>query len=87
MSSFLSAREVCQRLRDAALGVLPFKVCEPPAASGLVAVEIEGWRLLLLQPVLEHITRIFALALIEAEQIERLCSVVVVFGEERELIE
>ena len=30
----------------------------------------EGWRLLLLQPVLEHITRIFALALIEAEQIE-----------------
>lgn len=47
MSSFLSAREVCQRLRDAALGVLPFKVCEPPAASGLVAVEIEGWRLLL----------------------------------------
>jgi type III restriction enzyme len=30
----------------------------------------ENWRLLLLQPVLEHITRIFALALIEAEQIE-----------------
>lgn len=28
----------------------------------------ENWRLLLLQPVLEHITRIFALALIEAEQ-------------------
>jgi len=30
----------------------------------------ESWRLLLLQPVLEHITRIFALALIEAEQIQ-----------------
>ncbi|MGE8052256.1 DEAD/DEAH box helicase [Pseudomonas monteilii] len=30
----------------------------------------ENWRLLLLQPVLEHITRIFALALIESEQIE-----------------
>ncbi len=30
----------------------------------------ENWRLLRLQPVLEHITRIFALALIEAEQIE-----------------
>lgn len=28
----------------------------------------ENWRLLLLQPVLEHITRVFALALIEAEQ-------------------
>ncbi|WP_346795587.1 DEAD/DEAH box helicase family protein [Halomonas sp. Bachu 37] len=28
----------------------------------------ENWRLLLLQPVLDHITRIFALALIEAEQ-------------------
>lgn len=27
----------------------------------------EGWRLLLLQPIVEHITKIFALALIEAE--------------------
>jgi len=30
----------------------------------------ENWRLLLLQPVLDHITRIFALALIEAETIK-----------------
>lgn len=30
----------------------------------------ENWRLLLLQPVLEHITRVFALALIEAEQVK-----------------
>ncbi len=47
MSAFLTAREVCQRLRDAALEVLVFKVCEAPSASGLVAVDIEGWRLLL----------------------------------------
>jgi hypothetical protein len=47
MSAFLTAREVCQRLRDAALEVLAFKVCEAPSASGLVAVDIEGWRLLL----------------------------------------
>lgn len=47
MSAFLSAREVCQRLREAALGVLAFKICEWPAAAGLVAVDIEGWQLLL----------------------------------------
>ena len=45
MSAFLSAREVCQRLREAALGVLAFKVCELPDAAGRVAVDIEGWQL------------------------------------------
>ena len=47
MSGFLSAREVCQRLRDAALGVLALKVSEAPAEAGLVAIDIEGWYLLL----------------------------------------
>lgn len=47
MSALLTAREVCQRLRDAALGVLAFKVCEAPAEAELIAVDIEGWYLLL----------------------------------------
>ena len=47
MSAFLSAREVCQRLREAALGVLALKVCEMPDEAGRVAVDIEGWQLLL----------------------------------------
>ncbi|WP_277758388.1 hypothetical protein [Pseudomonas sp. A34-9] len=47
MSAFLSAREVCQRLREAALGVLAFNICDGPTATGLVTVDIEGWRLLL----------------------------------------
>ncbi|TMU72569.1 hypothetical protein FGA82_24670 [Pseudomonas fluorescens] len=47
MSAFLTSREVCQRLREAALGVLAFKVCEAPAEIGLVTVDIDGWRLLL----------------------------------------
>lgn len=47
MSAFLSARDVYQRLRDAALGVLAFEVCEVISESGLIAVDIEGWRLLL----------------------------------------
>lgn len=47
MSSFLTAREVSQRLRDAALGVLVLKVCEAPAETAMVMVDIEGWRLLL----------------------------------------
>jgi hypothetical protein len=47
MSAFLSARDVCQRLRDAALGVLAFEVCEVISESGLIAVDIEGWHLLL----------------------------------------
>ncbi|RON72456.1 hypothetical protein [Pseudomonas fluorescens] len=46
MSSLLTAREVCQRLREAALGVL---ACSRDARTeaGLVAVDIEGWYLLL----------------------------------------
>jgi hypothetical protein len=47
MSSFLTARQVSQRLRDAALGVLQFKVCQAPAETAMVTVDIEGWRLLL----------------------------------------
>jgi hypothetical protein len=47
MSAFLSAREVCQRLREVALGVLAFEICEVIAESGLTAVNIEGWHLLL----------------------------------------
>lgn len=47
MPAFLTARDVCQRLRDAALGVLAFQVCEATDRAGLVAVDIEGWHLLL----------------------------------------
>lgn len=47
MSAFLTSREVCQRLRGAALGVLALKVCEAPAETGMVTVDIDGWRLLL----------------------------------------
>jgi hypothetical protein len=47
MSSFLTAREVCQRLRDAALGVLTLELHESCDNSGRVLVDIEGWRLLL----------------------------------------
>lgn len=47
MSASLSARDVCQRLREVALGVLAFEVCEVMSESGLIAVDIEGWHLLL----------------------------------------
>ncbi|MFJ2537366.1 MULTISPECIES: hypothetical protein [unclassified Pseudomonas] len=47
MAVFLTAREVCQRLREAALGVLALKVCETSTGSGWVVVDIEGWHLLL----------------------------------------
>ena len=47
MSAFLSARDVCQRLRDAALGTLGFEVRVMMPESGLIAVDIEGWHLLL----------------------------------------
>lgn len=47
MSAFLSARDVCQRLREVALGVLAFEVCEVMSESGLIAVDIEDWHLLL----------------------------------------
>lgn len=36
--------------------------------SDFEPLEDENWRLLLLQPVLEHITKVFAVALIEAEE-------------------
>ncbi|RRW59762.1 hypothetical protein EGJ53_26740 [Pseudomonas fluorescens] len=45
MSAFLSAREVCQRLREAALGVLGFEVCQVMSETGLIAVDIDGWHL------------------------------------------
>ncbi|EJZ57736.1 hypothetical protein JFU48_25815 [Pseudomonas sp. TH49] len=47
MTALLTARDVCQRLREAALGVLMFNRLEASGAAGLVAVDIEGWRLLL----------------------------------------
>lgn len=45
MSCVLTAREVCQCLRDAALGVLSLRPVEEPGDTGLVSVEVEGWRL------------------------------------------
>lgn len=47
MSAFLTAREVCQRLREAALGVLTLKLRETCGETGRVSVDIEGWRLTL----------------------------------------
>ncbi|MEJ6815414.1 hypothetical protein PseuLF5_00150 [Pseudomonas sp. LF-5] len=47
MPCFLTAREVSQRLREAALGLLTVEVCAAPGESALIAVDIEGWRLLL----------------------------------------
>ncbi|WP_202371013.1 DUF7693 family protein [Pseudomonas sp. MWU318] len=47
MTALLSARDVCQRLREAALGVLILKRYETSSDTGLVAVDIEGWQLLL----------------------------------------
>ena len=43
----LTAREVCQRLRDAALEVLPLRRLHEPCEPGQVQVDIEGWRLTL----------------------------------------
>ncbi|MGE8144127.1 DUF7693 family protein [Pseudomonas frederiksbergensis] len=43
----LTAREVCQVLRDAALGTRPFQRLGPPGASDQVEIDIEGWRLTL----------------------------------------
>lgn len=45
MTALLSARDVCQRLREAALGVRALNRSQTPADAGLVAVDIEGWRL------------------------------------------
>lgn len=43
MPTELTSREVCQRLRDAALGVCTLRVTS--ARADRVSVEIEGWRL------------------------------------------
>ncbi|MEO6679916.1 MAG: hypothetical protein ABIO21_21445 [Pseudomonas sp.] len=43
----LTAREVCQLLRDAALGVQTLQRLDPPGAPGHVKIDIEGWRLIL----------------------------------------
>lgn len=43
MSAELTTREVCQRLRDAALGVRPFQILG--SRTGQVEVDIEGWHL------------------------------------------
>ncbi|QXI17730.1 DUF7693 family protein [Pseudomonas hamedanensis] len=46
MSAFLSAREVCQRLREAALGVLELTVDQAPREAGRVVIDIDGWHLI-----------------------------------------
>ncbi|WP_248766238.1 DUF7693 family protein [Pseudomonas protegens] len=43
----LNARDVCQRLRDAALGVSPLRPSADQPGAGQVQVDIEGWQLLL----------------------------------------
>jgi hypothetical protein len=47
MPAFLTAREVCQRLRDAALEVVALRRIAEPCGPNLVAVDLEGWRLVL----------------------------------------
>lgn len=47
MSQPLTAREVSQRLRDAALGVVTLRRIGEPTETGHVSVEIGGWRLVL----------------------------------------
>ncbi|HEX4549433.1 DUF7693 family protein [Pseudomonas sp.] len=47
MTALLTARDVCQRLREAALGVRGFNRGDTCADSARVAVDIEGWCLLL----------------------------------------
>jgi hypothetical protein len=43
----LTAREVCQLLRDAALGIRPLQCLDKSCACGHVKIDIEGWRLTL----------------------------------------
>ncbi|MCF4997986.1 hypothetical protein GIW70_09525 [Pseudomonas syringae] len=47
MPAFLTAREVCQRLRDAALEVVALRRIDEPCGPNLVTVDLEGWRLVL----------------------------------------
>jgi hypothetical protein len=44
MPAFLTAREVCQRLRDAALEVVALRRIDEPCGPNLVAVDLEGWQ-------------------------------------------
>ena len=41
----LSTREVCQRLRDAALEVCPLRLIADASGSDQVSVDIDGWHL------------------------------------------
>lgn len=43
----LTAREVCQILRDAALEVRPLRRLDEPCETAQVRVDIEGWQLTL----------------------------------------
>ena len=43
----LTAREISQLLRDAALEVRPLRLAGEPSVSGLMQVDIEGWQLTL----------------------------------------
>lgn len=43
----LTAREVCQLLRDAALGVRPLQRLDPPGTSEQMKIDIDGWRVTL----------------------------------------
>ncbi|WP_338919375.1 hypothetical protein V0M98_18505 [Pseudomonas silesiensis] len=43
----LTARDVYQSLRDAALGIRPLQRLGEQSGAGLVQVDIEGWRLTL----------------------------------------
>lgn len=43
----LAAREVCQQLRDAALGLCKLRCLAPAPACGLVQVDIDDWHLTL----------------------------------------
>ncbi|MGX1126571.1 DUF7693 family protein [Pseudomonas sp. HLS-6 TE3448] len=43
----LTAREVYQCLRDAALGIRPLQRLDQPSGHGLLEVAIEGWQLTL----------------------------------------
>ena len=41
----LTAREVCQQLRDAALGLASLQCLQAQPASGVMQVQIDGWPL------------------------------------------
>ncbi|WP_207863921.1 hypothetical protein [Pseudomonas sp. 58(2021)] len=41
----LSTREVCQRLREAALGVCALRRIAQESGTGQISVEIDGWHL------------------------------------------